>query len=277
MEFLVIHDATSCMRACLIVLCIGAFISNLEFFCVLPAFRTAGPYSWQVIATEQVGRLGIAGSRCLIGLPAGPAAIGALLTVRGFCLAALPFVPFQTAECAIITSLLTATTLAFNFRRYVGDDGSDQMSSITIVVVWLCAGLGRTDFVLSLGLYFIAFQACTSYCAAGIAKALSREWRDGTALFKIFNTEAYGITAVAKFLHQRRSLGWVACWTVIIAESTFPAILFMPTPIMLGMLFAGVLFHLSCAIIMGLNSFLWAFAATYPAVIHVNRTLGDLF
>jgi hypothetical protein len=29
----------------------------------------------------------------------------------------------------------------------------------------------------------------------------------------------------------------------------------------------GVAFHLGCAVVMGLNNFLWAFIATYPALL----------
>ena len=40
----------------------------------------------------------------------------------------------------------------------------------------------------------------------------------------------------------------------------------------------GIGFHLGCGIVMGLNSFVWAFGATYPAVVLTNglirSTLG---
>lgn len=277
MVSLTFADPAECMRACLIVSCIGAFVSNLEFLCVVTAFRTTGPYSWPVIATEQVGRLGIRPLQWLTAVPAGPSAMKALLVVRGACLAILPFLTLQSDAFAIVATVLTATTLAFNFRRYIGDDGSDQMSTITTVAIWLCAGLGRSELALSLGLWFLAAQAGMSYTAAGVAKAMSREWRDGSALFKIFNTQAYGIRAIARFLREHPRLGWWVCWSVIVAECAFPTIFFVPVPIMLGMLMAGVVFHATCAAIMGLNSFLWAFAATYPAVAHANHLIRDMF
>ncbi len=33
-------------------------------------------------------------------------------------------------------------------------------------------------------------------------------------------------------------------------------------------------FHVTLAFVMGLNGFLWAFVATYPAVIYCNERLG---
>jgi hypothetical protein len=63
----------------------------------------------------------------------------------------------------------------------------------------------------------------------------------------------------------------MAAWSVIIVECAFPLVVIAPFPLMVVLLSLGMLFHLLCAVIMGLNSFLWAFVATYPALVFANH------
>lgn len=258
------------LSASLLIFCVGAVISTLEFITVLPAFRSTGLYSWPVLRAEQVQRLGIGGLHGPAGVLGPPPVVAGLLLVRLLCLVSLPFLTLQTPAFTLAALTLAGTTLVFTWRRYIGDDGSDQMNTLLVAVIVLCAGLGRSGTALSIGLGFLAFQACLSYAAAGFAKAFSREWRDGSAMFKIFNTEAYGLPWVARGLHRRRWLGLLLCWGVILGECLFPVILVLPLPGVLAMLAMGVVFHGLCAAIMGLNSFLWAFMATYPAILYAN-------
>jgi hypothetical protein len=39
------------------------------------------------------------------------------------------------------------------------------------------------------------------------------------------------------------------------------------------LLTAGLSFHLVAAVVMGLNTFVWAFSATYPAILHCRSWL----
>ena len=54
--------------------------------------------------------------------------------------------------------------------------------------------------------------------------------------------------------------------TIVVTEALFPLVLLVPHSIGLYFLVGGALFHASCAFVMGLNSFFWAFVATYPAI-----------
>ena len=55
---------------------------------------------------------------------------------------------------------------------------------------------------------------------------------------------------------------------VIVFECGFAAIWFVPRPVAISFLICGAAFHLSVALLMGLNVFLWAFLSTYPAIWH---------
>lgn len=264
---------TTCYSITVILFSIGLAISTLEFLYILPCFREHGVYSWRVISTEQMTRLGL-NSRGLVRRLLGDLRVTVgILVLRLAAVFSLPFLDQQTFPFAIATGLLVLTMLTFTMRRYVGDDGSDQMNGIITLALFLCAGVGRDASLLQLGIYFIAFQACLSYFAAGVAKAISPEWRDGSAIFKIFNTEAYGIRCVAEVLAERRWLNLLLAWTVIAIECCFPLVVVLPMQLAAAILVWGVIFHLLNAVIMGLNSFFWAFTATYPAIVFVNLQL----
>jgi hypothetical protein len=62
---------------------------------------------------------------------------------------------------------------------------------------------------------------------------------------------------------------------IFIFEVLLPASLFAPRPIFLCALAAMLVFHIACAVTMGLNTFVWAFAACYPAVLWSWQYLAD--
>jgi len=121
---------------------------------------------------------------------------------------------------------------------------------------------------------FIAAQAALSYLTAGVAKARSAVWRSGRAIPLIVDTDTYGWPWVAGMLAGRPALARSACWTVIVFECLFAGALVAPEPVRLAALAVGLAFHLGCALVMGLNTFVWAFAATYPCVLAVPPLLS---
>jgi hypothetical protein len=134
--------------------------------------------------------------------------------------------------------------------------------------------LADTPVVAGYCVYFLTVQLCLAYFAAGFHKLRSPAWRNGSALPGILSTRVFGCPALAFWLERRR---WVARWlslAVIVWEVSFPVVLVGPPDLVLSYLASGVLFHLSTALAMGLNKFIWAFFALYPAAIY--GTLGSL-
>ena len=62
-------------------------------------------------------------------------------------------------------------------------------------------------------------------------------------------------------------------WAVIVFEVSFPLVLLTPLSIAIGILAIGVMFHLGSAAVMGLNSFVWPFPATYACVLAARASL----
>jgi hypothetical protein len=151
-------------------------------------------------------------------------------------------------------------------RRQIGGSGAEQLTFIVLVTFGLVLLAGGTDGARRLGDAFIAAEVALAYFAAGVAKAASPIWRKGAAMTGILSTEGYGIPGVAKLLAAHPEIDKLLCWSVIGWEIAFPLVLVTPKPLMIALLSAGVVFHVSCAVPMGLNRFVWAFCGCYPAV-----------
>ncbi len=260
-------------RWTMIVCLTGLSISTLEFLAISGSFAPDGVYSWSILRLRYFGGMGT-----LLAQTLDP--IGDVRGVRLFLLARLALiaglfaVPIGGPAFSLLLALLVVSNVLFTMRRTIGDDGSDQMTSIILCTTLLCVGPHSDTFVLRCGLGFLAGQAALSYAVAGIAKLISPIWRSGDAIYLIFNTCTYGNRGLASVLKNRRYLRRLLCWSVIVVETLFPLCLVLPQPFLWFFLIAAGLFHLGCAIIMGLNSFFFAFTATYPIVYYVSSHLS---
>ena len=99
--------------------------------------------------------------------------------------------------------------------------------------------------------------ADTRVLRGGILKGDLQHWRSGNALPIIAATRMYGHPAVARSLRAQPAMGRAASRGVLIWESLFLLALTAPPAVVLAMLVAGVAFHAGCAIVMGLNRFIW--------------------
>ncbi len=127
--------------------------------------------------------------------------------------------------------------------------------------------LADTPAVRTAYLWFVALQCCLSYFVAGVAKASAQGWRAGSYLVGIFQTRIYGHAGLSALLQDHRQLATILARLVITWECVFPAVLAAPVPIVLIFIAGGAAFHVVNAYIMGLNIFVWAFLAAYPAIL----------
>ena len=167
---------------------------------------------------------------------------------------------------------IVGTSLLLVLRSPYGQDGADQMLLLAFVAL-LLARAAPTPLVQQAALWFLALQSALSYLTAGVAKAASPVWRDGSALPGIFGTRIYGDERVARALAARP---WLARWGargIVGFECAFPLVLALPPGLAAPALLLGLGFHATTALAMGLNTFVWAFAATYPAILHVAHAL----
>ena len=102
---------------------------------------------------------------------------------------------------------------------------------------------------------------------------MSPLWVRGDPLIGIMSTTAYGsdlgLRMVSVNAHARRMI----CLSMVVLETGLPVAIVAPQPVFYAYMLWGVAFHLSNAVFMGLNTFLWSFLATYPALWFAWRLL----
>lgn len=182
---------------------------------------------------------------------------------------ALVLVPWGRGA-GVMTGFLFVTTCALAVRCSWGHDGADQMM-VALFGALALAGLVATATSARWALWFIAGQAILAYFVAGASKLAAPSWRDGTALAQVFNTRMYGHRGIASLLARYPRIAQLASWSVIAFECAYPLVLVAPRPVVYALLAASFSFHLVAATVMGLNTFLWAFVATYPALLVIAR------
>jgi hypothetical protein len=211
----------------------------------------------------------------LLGPLYRPRGVAVILGVRLAAALALPFAR-NTALVAVLLLVLIATAWLFKLRNWLGEDGADQMGQIVVTGSFLTAvGIELDDSPLCLaGTLLIAGQLTISYVLGGLAKLVSAEWRSGRAVVGVMGTRGYGHAFAARIASSSALFAIAFCWLVIIVETIFPLFLFAPPHILWYALAAFAAFHVATAYFMGLNTFVWAFVAAYPAVILLNELMA---
>ncbi|TYC66561.1 hypothetical protein EH183_41960 [Streptomyces sp. CB01881] len=249
----------------------GALIGALEQLAGSSALSDDGIFSWRVNRTRFRGieRFPLTYVSRLLEYPRVVVIPQVRLTAAARLLLGRP----HSRERAALLLALTGTAAGMQVRQYYGYDGSDNISLITFLVATMAKAFPGDDLAREACIRFIAFQACVAYAAAGAIKLVSPVWRDGSAITGILRTRVYGDKGLYRLLRLHPAVARAVAWGVILGELTFPLVLVAPRPVARGILGAGVFFHLVNGRFMGLNRFLWAFTATYPAIAHVSRSL----
>jgi hypothetical protein len=171
--------------------------------------------------------------------------------------------------CFILMILLVH--LLSCLRHKAGLDGAQQMQTIifaSLLLFYMSSDpLAKTDCLL-----FIGLQVLLAYLTAGVVKVKSSAWRSGTALGNILQGARFRNEKVSHMVRKYPLLAKIVCWSIFTGECLFPLLVLTGTQSCLLVLVAGILFHLTIALVMGLNSFFWSFVATYPAVLFLANT-----
>lgn len=234
---------------------VGAVIGALEQWRVRDQFDAGGVLSTPDFAASPWRRR-ITGRRALAALVAAQAGLGVVVLVGGVL----------TPWGWIALCLLAVAFVGLRWYRRTGGDGADQMTTIVFIGAALAAPAFMGELRVALGAFFIAAQALLAYATSGVAKLVSPVWRDGTGLAGILSTVDHGTPSLGAWLTRHPLFSKLGSWGTIAFECAFVLVLVLPPPLGAAVLVVGLLFHAACAVTMGLNSFLWAFPATYPCV-----------
>lgn len=164
--------------------------------------------------------------------------------------------------------LLSTIVIALRWRGTF-NGGSDYMTIIILSALCIAASF-KNYFGVAFGcLWYITLQVCASYFIAGIVKLRRKNWRTGLALQCFLNSTIYEPQALLQALSKNFPLMCLASWLIMLFEISFPLALLDPR-ICLAFISMAFLFHLANCYVFGLNRFLFAWSAAYPALLYCS-------
>ena len=250
--------------------CIGVVISSAEWLT-----------PWRKLAPNGLFAKGVR-SKSRIETRWRGAGLRGVLVLR--CLLASVFITsvlFTHAHAGPKWVVFTLGVLSLPLRTerlglFDGMDGAEYLSTT------ICLSLGFTYFLrshlaLESALAFVAFQGLLEYGSAGWIKMRHwREWLFGPHLRQVFGSAHYGQRHLAQVLEARPWVGGCLSALIILLEALMPLTIVLPVTAAKVLLLSALGFHLACAGTMGLNTFVWAFPATYPAILYCRAQIAHL-
>jgi hypothetical protein len=251
---------------------VGVAVSSLETLVSWRDYAAGGVFDGRLLAQRRLLERCVVArvlTRWLFTTPA----VGGLAALRLICGITLlvPGIPADMRAVSAAIAFLAGGVLLF--RNPFGVEGADQMAEVVLGGVAIGSFFPSSSFVAAASLCFIAAQSCLAYSVSGVAKAVSPIWRSGAALASIMNTRAFGQRWLGSWLMRNRRWSRLLSWTVILAECSFPVAVIAPPWLAAAILVWGALFHVYCALVMGLNTFVWSFVACYPAILYSRGVL----
>lgn len=249
-----------------LILSIGLVISTSEDLVNLKIFKNRGLLSWQVAKHRSKVFLaeGIAGKfwqifdekffYLVLALSWILSVSFFIVTLKGLV---VPLIPI----CLLISRVL------LSIRTPYGLDGAHQMNIVLLLALSIASISGLSSRLSEVCWWFVAGELTVSYLIAGGTKIISPVWRKSYALNAIFATRTYGHQTIYHLLTQYAAVSKALCWLTLFFELGFP-LAFLSLPLGAGFCLVGVVFHLFNAVFMGLNTFLFFFAAAYPAMLY---------
>ena len=181
------------------------------------------------------------------------------------------FVPGFSLLATILLTYLFGTTLLVAIRfRGSFNGGSDSMTLMTLLSLMIATAFARNHTAHIICLWFLTLQVCRSFLTSGVSKLKSRAWREGSAMKDLTTVSNYGPPNWARqFLSQGQNSKYLGV-VVLGFELLFVTGLLNQD---LAALFIGValVFHLMNYYVFGLNRFVFAWLAVYPAFYYCSH------
>jgi len=242
-----------------LAIAIAVVQQSVELLALRRAMADDGVWAWSVLRRD------------FAGAPAGLA--DAVLGYRGTIailvlrLAAAAAVPVAPALPCLLVMLATSLLVALRWRGSF-NGGSDAMT-ITVLLATSIAAAFEGSPAIQLGcVWYIALISVHSYLIAGLVKLRAPAWRTGAALGIFVAGAVHGPPPRATAL-ARPGTARLLSWTMIALECLFPLALLDPR-ICAAFIALALPFHVANAYVFGLDRFVFAWVATYPALLYCS-------
>jgi hypothetical protein len=244
-------------------------VQTLEHVWTRRALGPNGVWDWAVVRDEFAALP--AAARAILDALLGPLGFGVVLGLRAA--AALALIAWGGLLPACFASV-TTVLVCLRFRGLF-NGGSDYMTvHVGLALAVSHAASGAPTWVDG-ALGWIALQTLLSYGVAGAVKVRSSAWLDGTALAGFVGSDRYAAPAALRACVARPGMARAASLAVIAFELSAPAVLLLPSrAAVVAWLGAALCFHVVNAWALGLNRFVFAWLAAYPAVLFWATRLG---
>jgi hypothetical protein len=269
-------DPARAARAVLLIANIGLSLSSLEW--LLPRGKLAANDLFQPClspATERAWQSfqrfwRPSGLRALLWLRLSASLCGVAACLQG-----------SLGWCGLSCSCAAALSLVLRLDEpiglYLGMDGAEHQLTLALLTLGVALLLG-SPFALEAALGLVALSALLEYASAGWVKLLKwRAWARGSNLLRVLSSSNFGHPWLAARGREHPRVVGALSMAVIALEIGMPATLLLPAPFAECLLALVLGFHLGCAVIMGFGTFVWAFAATFPAILLCRDWLRALF
>lgn len=248
------------------LIAVAVALQSIELLQLRRQFSDTGIWRFEVLAREY--RDLPSPLRALLGL---------LLPYRAFvALLALQLVSagvMLICGCLGAAPLLLCASLLISVRfRGTFNGGSDMMTVVILLAMSVAACVPARPALQAGCLGYIAVQATLSYAIAGLTKLKESEWHRGQALQNLIVGSHYAVPEYVRAVLVRPGCACALSWLIIGFECGFVLAWFDPR-VCAALLVVGALFHLSNAAVLGLNRFLFAWVASYPALLYVAHGL----
>ncbi len=260
-----------CLRTTEAMLAIGSLLLSAELWFSRSDLRDAGLLSWPLLQPMLP-----AAARRLLAVALDPLfrypAVLTSVVFRFMAAAVLLLFVFSHRPTALPLLCLVLLTALFHLRQPFARDGARQFLLMGLIAC-AAAECFATPVACRLTLLFLAAQASLAYATSGGLKLFHRDWWNGSSILYVLSAHDCGVPTLYRLFTRQRSLASIAGVLLVLGECLLSLAPLLPLPICALLLAGGVLLHLTLARIFGLNIFVWAFPASYPAAYFISLWL----
>lgn len=256
-----------------ITLAVQVIIATVELLKLRRAYSDAGLFAWQIQRTGP--QLSIYAKKLRLDFVCRYPNVVVVLVLRLLSAIAIPILIWLHYSTLIPLLMVAAINLIMQVRNSQSNDGSDQMSAVCFIALALAAVI-NTELSKSFALFFIAAQAALAYGTSGFLKMMKKGWYTGEYPIEVLKTASYGDRQVLAITLKRKLLAQAFGLMVVFGDCLLSLSFAFPPGICIYILGFGVFLHIGIGRVMGLNTFMWSYIATYPAILFTSHAIYSL-